>query len=251
MPRRRWQPRPAASSSSPDARPPQGAWGGLGRSGGGAGDGLLSRALSGGVPSTLQGLTAVFGMGTGVAPALWSPAIGQVSCNCLRPARAKRAAGRACGPRAAGQGRRAGRSVNGGVGAPGCACTAAEAWRVGRQSMLRLAAPHIGGKSSRTGDAHRYARSLSPGVHGRPHDGVVSPGPSVPSGGMGRFISGTASHLDAFSGYPCRSSLPGAAPGGTAGTRADRPTRSSRTRVRAPQPSSAHDGYRPNCLTTF
>jgi len=36
----------------------------------GAGDGLLSRALSGGVPSTLQGLTAVFGMGTGVAPAL-------------------------------------------------------------------------------------------------------------------------------------------------------------------------------------
>ena len=36
----------------------------------GAGDGLLSRALSGGVPSALQGLTAVFGMGTGVAPAL-------------------------------------------------------------------------------------------------------------------------------------------------------------------------------------
>src|SRR5688572_13330673 len=35
-----------------------------------AGDGLLSRALSGGVPSALQGLTAVFGMGTGVAPAL-------------------------------------------------------------------------------------------------------------------------------------------------------------------------------------
>jgi hypothetical protein len=36
----------------------------------GAGDGLLSRALSGGVPSALQGLTTVFGMGTGVAPAL-------------------------------------------------------------------------------------------------------------------------------------------------------------------------------------
>ena len=36
----------------------------------GAGDGLLSRALAGGVPSALQGLTAVFGMGTGVAPAL-------------------------------------------------------------------------------------------------------------------------------------------------------------------------------------
>jgi hypothetical protein len=33
----------------------------------GAGDGLLSRALSGGVPSALSGLTTVFGMGTGVA----------------------------------------------------------------------------------------------------------------------------------------------------------------------------------------
>ena len=67
----------------------------------------------------------------------------------------------------------------------------------------------------------------------------------------GEFILGRASHLDAFSGYHSRSSLPGAAPGGTTGTRADRPTRSSRTRVRPPQPSTAHDGYRPNCLTTF
>ena len=67
----------------------------------------------------------------------------------------------------------------------------------------------------------------------------------------GAFISGTASHLDAFSGYPCRPTLPGAAPGGTAGTRAGRPTRSSRTKVRSPQFSNAHDGYRPNCLTPF
>ena len=36
----------------------------------GAGDGLLSRVLSDGVPSALQVLTLVFGMGTGVAPAL-------------------------------------------------------------------------------------------------------------------------------------------------------------------------------------
>ena len=34
-----------------------------------ADDGLLSRNLSIAVPSALQGLTAVFGMGTGVAPA--------------------------------------------------------------------------------------------------------------------------------------------------------------------------------------
>ena len=33
----------------------------------GAGDGLLSRGLSTGVPSALSGLTTVFGMGTGVA----------------------------------------------------------------------------------------------------------------------------------------------------------------------------------------
>ena len=34
-----------------------------------AGDGLLSHHLAMAVPSALQGLTAVFGMGTGVAPA--------------------------------------------------------------------------------------------------------------------------------------------------------------------------------------
>jgi hypothetical protein len=34
-----------------------------------AGDGLLSHHLTVAVPSALQGLTAVFGMGTGVAPA--------------------------------------------------------------------------------------------------------------------------------------------------------------------------------------
>ena len=67
----------------------------------------------------------------------------------------------------------------------------------------------------------------------------------------GEFILGRASHLDAFSGYHSRPSLPGGALGRTTGTRAGRPTRSSRTRVRAPQFSNAHSGYRPNCLTTF
>src|SRR6201990_1333846 len=67
----------------------------------------------------------------------------------------------------------------------------------------------------------------------------------------GVFILGRASHLDAFSGYHSHSSLPGGALGRTAGTRAECPTRSSRTRVRSPQHSNAHDGYRPNCLTTF
>ena len=46
--------------------PPGDAWRGLLRE---AGDGLLSHNLSIAVPSALQGLTSVFGMGTGVAPA--------------------------------------------------------------------------------------------------------------------------------------------------------------------------------------
>ena len=76
----------------------------------------------------------------------------------------------------------------------------------------------------------------------RPFRGLHAPG---------GFISGGASHLDAFSGYPRLPPLPGGALGRAAGTRAGSPTRSSRTGVRAPQPSGARDGYRPNCLTTF
>jgi hypothetical protein len=37
------------------------------------GDDLLSRTVASPVPSALTGLTAVFGMGTGVSPSLWSP----------------------------------------------------------------------------------------------------------------------------------------------------------------------------------
>jgi hypothetical protein len=37
------------------------------------GDVLLSHPVSRAVPSVLEGLTSVFGMGTGVTPPLWSP----------------------------------------------------------------------------------------------------------------------------------------------------------------------------------
>jgi hypothetical protein len=83
----------------------------------------------------------------------------------------------------------------------------------------------------------------------RPIDVIVSHGPSGSSRLQGRFILGGASHLDAFSGYLRLPSLPGVAAGATAGTRAGSSTRSSRTRVHAPQSSNAHSGYRPNCLT--
>jgi hypothetical protein len=39
------------------------------------GNDLLSRPVARAVPSALTGLTAVFGMGTGVTPSLWSPDI--------------------------------------------------------------------------------------------------------------------------------------------------------------------------------
>ena len=38
-----------------------------------SGDVLLSQGLSSQVPSALEGLTSVFGMGTGVTPPLWPP----------------------------------------------------------------------------------------------------------------------------------------------------------------------------------
>ena len=63
---------------------------------------------------------------------------------------------------------------------------------------------------ARAGDAEPSAISTAPlhpsrGVHARPIDQVVYLGPySVDP--MGILISGRASRLDAFSGYPCRTS---------------------------------------------
>src|SRR5512135_344746 len=60
--------------------------------------------------------------------------------------------------------------------------------------------------------------------------------------GMGELILRHASHLDAFSGYHCPTWLPSGAPGGTTGTPAVGPPRSSRTRGSSPQLSYAHSG---------
>jgi hypothetical protein len=123
-----------------------------------------------------------------------------------------------------------------------CSATAAVAWLCPRKH-LGVVKPHgrlgplrLESIAGRPRAAYRRSRLL------RPFRRVI------PSG---VFILGRASHLDAFSGYHSRPSLPGVALGRTTGTRAGRPTRSSRTRVRSPQHSNAHDGYRPNCLTTF
>jgi len=84
-------------------------------------------------------------------------------------------------------------------------------------------------------------------LHPWPMYVVVFDGPSeeLPEGSssgasLGDLILGHASRLDAFSGYHCRTSLPSRAPGGTTGTQAVRPSRSSRTRDSSPQISYAH-----------
>ena len=78
-------------------------------------------------------------------------------------------------------------------------------------------------------------------VHARPIKLVVCQR-SYSLLGMGSLILRWASHLDAFSGYPLRSSLPGPATGVTTGTRALRPPRSSRTRGSPSQTPNAHSG---------
>ena len=59
---------------------------------------------------------------------------------------------------------------------------------------------------------------------------------------MGNLVSGKASRLDAFSGYPNRRSLLSYATGAATDTRALRPCRSSRTRHSSPQIPNAHSG---------
>ena len=77
-------------------------------------------------------------------------------------------------------------------------------------------------------------RTLPP-VHLPPIDVVVCNDPN------GDLILRLASCLDAFSTYPYPTRLPGRAPGGTTGWPEVGPTRSSRTSVRSPQISSAHN----------
>ena len=57
----------------------------------------------------------------------------------------------------------------------------------------------------------------------------------------GNLILGLASRLDAFSAYLILTWVPSDAPGGTTGAPVVSPTRSSRTSVRAPQISYAHN----------
>ena len=107
-----------------------------------------------------------------------------------------------------------------------CVCAGGGA---GRGAVGRL--PRAGVRAAR---AIRTGRlSASPRVHPRPIDVMVSHGP------RGDLILRGASRLDAFSGYPVRTWLPGGAAGATTGAPEVRPSRSSRTGDSASQVSFA------------
>jgi hypothetical protein len=82
----------------------------------------------------------------------------------------------------------------------------------------------------------RLGSSQLPAVHRPPIDPVVFRG-SYALKEPRRLILRRASHLDAVSGYPCRTWLPSDACCQTTGTPAVRPARSSRTRASSAQPS--------------
>ena len=80
-----------------------------------------------------------------------------------------------------------------------------------------------------------------PAVHARPLNPVVCRG-AYSLMGMGGVISRWGSHLDALSGSPIPTWLPGGAALATTGTPAVGPARSSRTRASADHPSIARGG---------
>jgi hypothetical protein len=174
------------------------------------------------------GLTAVFGMGTGGAPPVWSPETRPGGRSTPRPADR----GWPAQARRSLDGRRhlalRGAALGDRGSSPGCA----------PGSRRRRCGGDGSGWSSVS--AVRIGRlRRSPAVHSRPIDLVVFQEPSaldVP----GNLVLEGASRLDAFSAYPVPTWLPGGAPSGTAGTPEVGPPQSSRTRGDAPQVSRAH-----------
>ena len=110
--------------------------------------------------------------------------------------------------------------------------------------VLRAAVGHVlanedpgrcGGGGLELDRAIRTARlSELPHLHLRPIDVVVYHGPRRD------LVLRSVSRLDAFSGYPFRTWLPGDATGVTTGSPEVRPSRSSRTRDSSSQVSNTH-----------
>jgi hypothetical protein len=196
---------------------------------------LLSHRGSPAVPSPKRGLTSVFGMGTGVAPALWR--VGKPGWDLSFD----------------------------GVGCPHPVLVNFARPRLAVCTAEAGACDALGQSNSVEGSPRHRVRTRSPWGMVKPHGRLVpvssthccasTSGLSTSSSrtalqgtrsedrnSRGDLILGWASHLDAFSGYPIGTWLPGGAPGGTTGTPEVPPSRSSRTRDSSPQISYAHSG---------
>ena len=205
------------------------------------------RAVARALPSALAGLTTGFGMGPGGAPPLRPP--GGASCCSLLAARCSLLAAR-CLLLAACCSLLAARcSVRAVAFAFAFAGALRTEWDGGRHRV-----PETRDKLRATGGSGNMGTSTSPsqvrsptaistrGLRASPR---LHPAPmrQWSSGGLrGDLVSGRVSHLDAFSGSPCRTWPPGSAVGTTTGTPAVRPSRSSRTRDGSPQIPCAHTG---------
>ena len=190
----------------------------------------------------LAGLTAVFGMGTGGAPPVWSPGIrppgGQAGTAAVKPAVRshkpinQQANGRGVGipaypPRGSPhieQGNRHG------------------AWGTGNVTPTGRTAPRVWRATGRGGQAIGCWNWSAAAVARRAlpaHRPGRLPG-AFRACALGNLVLKRASRLDAFSAYPFPTWLPGDAPSGTAGTPEVGPPQSSRTRGDPSQVSYAH-----------
>jgi hypothetical protein len=186
---------------------------------------LRSRAVTSAVSSAQQGLTSVFGMGTGVTPAVWLPGKSGSS------GREREETSSGCGlrlheiwrPELKNERRPRGTTE----------------WKLVAKISLSNMLGKFYGQAERpisTGKLHALLR-----FHLPPIKVVVFDWPSYPpESGLGDLISRRASRLDAFSDYLFRTSLPSYATGVTARSQEVRPSRSSRTRDSSSQVSCAH-----------
>jgi hypothetical protein len=184
--------------------------------------------------SARGGFTSEVGMGSGGARPPWPPGGSFAAAPCLP--RAGPPAGACLAARAVVWDAHALSAQA--LSRPGRSSRAAVFCEAARPRAPSRAAWVLHGKASRA-ISTRQLQPL-PAFHTAPINLVVFQGPSGDSRSQGGLISGGASRLDAFSGYPVRTWLPGNATGVTTGTPAVRPPRSSRTRGSFPQASNAH-----------
>ena len=209
--------------------------------------------LPGTVPWALRGFTAEFGMGSGGAPALGHQAFPTPSCPTTshdvvgapryHPTRSPIARG----PRTSIPADRRSSGAPGDSAPRGLRPRGGCGW--GPREVARLRGEdvgRVGGCSGRGGEVPGLGRgerdrairtgwlSRLPCVHLRPIDVVVY------HGSRRDLVWRWVSRLDAFSGYPVRTWLPGCAAGATTGPPEVRPPRSSRTEGGSAQVSNTH-----------